>query len=866
MKTFIHLLSGLVRRHPVLVLIGALALTLFFGAMTSQQQRASGNEGFSPDSAEFLAGQTISEEFDASAIAPVQVVFTAEGEDVITAEALRTYAAVQEQIRGSRATELFTGVPGGELRGFLDPALQGLERSGIELASASDADVKAAYRAALDSMPEEARGQVTLSLSGRSTDLTAPSSEAGLMIVLLDTSVLEDDPDGSELQAIQVDMADAIATVGEDGPVTARPFSFALLFADTSEFESEIGRLFGTAFLIILLILGFVFWIHPRGRLTRRGALRRGAADVALALGVIVMSITWMNGAGVLLGPGYLGIIGAFNELLQIIPILLIGLGVDYAIHLTARYREELGAGSDVEHAIGRATSTVGVALVLATVTTAVGFLTNVFSPVTAVFDFGILAAVGITSAFILMLTFVPSVRILLDRRAERAGRLPREAMGHSSERLLPKLMGKSAVLADRIPVVMLIIAFAAAGFGAYGLSRLDTTFSFTDFVPADSPLLPTFDALTEDFGGGLGETTNVLITGDVATPEVHNAVVASWENLRGTPNVLAFGERPAAESPVSVIAALATPPEQGGNPALFDAAFAATAAQAGFGPDLRVPGDADVAALYAAAIATSPEEMRRVVTTDDTGRLGLVNVAVSTQAGESGAADLRDDLRAAFTPVSSLDGVTAVPTNENIISRGVVEALQSSQASSLAITIAAAMALLVLTFWIESRRPLLGVITILPVAMVVLWVFGMMSATGISFNPVTAMIAAIAIGIGVPYTIHITHRYLEDRLRYEDPEAAMRSTTGHTGGALAGSAFTTLAGFGVLMTSGLVPFRQFGAVTALAIGFSLLASVGVLPSMLILWDRWHRRRGEAPAERVGEPAGRTHGLPRSAS
>ena len=57
-------------------------------------------------------------------------------------------------------------------------------------------------------------------------------------------------------------------------------------------------------------------------------------------------------------------------------------------------------------------------------------------------------------------------------------------------------------------------------------------------------------------------------------------------------------------------------------------------------------------------------------------------------------------------------------------------------------------------------------------------------------------MTAALAIGIGVPYSIHVTHRYLEDRLRFDDPEEAMRSTTGHTGGALAGSAFTTLAGF----------------------------------------------------------------------
>jgi predicted RND superfamily exporter protein len=76
-----------------------------------------------------------------------------------------------------------------------------------------------------------------------------------------------------------------------------------------------------------------------------------------------------------------------------------------------------------------------------------------------------------------------------------------------------------------------------------------------------------------------------------------------------------------------------------------------------------------------------------------------------------------------------------------------------------------------------------------------------------------------------------------------------MRSTIGQTGGALAGSALTTLAGFAVLMTSDLVPFRQFGAVTTLAIGFSLIAAVAVLPSMLALSDRWHGRRLHA-AER----------------
>ncbi|MDJ0954033.1 MAG: MMPL family transporter, partial [Acidimicrobiia bacterium] len=355
--------------------------------------------------------------------------------------------------------------------------------------------------------------------------------------------------------------------------------------------------------------------------------------------------------------------------------------------------------------------------------------------------------------------------------------------------------------------------------------------------------LLTTFDQITEEFSGGFGEETEVIIEGDVATPAVHNALVEAWDNMGDTPNVVQFGPRAAAESPVSAIALLVEPPEQGGNPETYSAEFADTAAAAGLQPDLTVAAGTDVAALYDAAAMVLPDVMARTIAKVD-GSYLYVDVGVSTQAGEAGAAQLSADLKEDFEPVVAA-GATAIPTNQNIISSGVVTALQDSQASSLAITILAAMALLVLTFYIEVRRPFLGVITILPVVLIVLWVFGIMAARGISFNPVTAMIANLAIGIGVPYTIHITHRYEEDRQRYDNPEEAIRSTTTHTGGALAGSAFTTAAGFGILMTSTLKPFQQLGEVTFWAILFALVASVLVLPSMLVVWDRWHRNRGE---------------------
>ena len=100
-----------------------------------------------------------------------------------------------------------------------------------------------------------------------------------------------------------------------------------------------------------------------------------------------------MQGAGTILGPGYLDIIGAPNQVSQIAPIILIGLGVDYAIHFTSRYREEIGSGNSITGSTSSTLKSVGIALTLATLATIVGFLTNIVSPLPELKDFGILVS-----------------------------------------------------------------------------------------------------------------------------------------------------------------------------------------------------------------------------------------------------------------------------------------------------------------------------------------------------------------------------------------------------------------------------------------------------------------------------------------
>lgn len=893
MKTLVRGLSAAVHKAPWIVIALTIVVSMALGGLSAGfVPEEDSNDSFAPEAPELAAAERISEVFgEESSVSIMQIIVSApEGGDLFSLDGLATSSAINEAIRTSDVGPyLIPDEQQPAVVSFLAPVEQSIFQGAP--APTSDEEVKQAYLQALAQFPEEQAGQVTQLLSSTS-DANVPSADKGL-ILLFNTA-------GAQLDIEEfVDLSSATAAQIAETPLpegfTAEPFSFELLFADQDEFQSEIGRLFGTAGLIILAVLAMVFMIIPREPRKKflataglvaivggivlsllptlatilpdlfpddwadwpsgtfflvvvgtifltftlwsvsSGRLRRTVADTLVTLITIFFAIAWMNGLGFL-------IFTEASPMAQILPILLIGLGVDYSIHVTTRYRDEIASGATVDKAVSTSVTTVGIALVLATVTTAVGFLTNVTNEIPALREFGMLAAIGIVVSFLLMLTFVPAVRLLLDRRAERNGTLDREALIGGDSRMLPRLIGKTAGLATKAGSVAIVTALILGGFGAWGVTNLDVKFSFLDFIPTTSPLRGTFETLIDDFGGGFGESTQILVEGDVATAAAWNAMVAASGNLTDTQNVITFAGSPAGTSPVAAIAQMAIPDSP-----TFVAPVAEALQAVGVQPDFTVPAGADIAAVYDVAFDVAPEAVRGTLHRDGF-EYDAALFDITTQAGESGASDLRVAVADDFEPVEDA-GLSAVATSNEIINDVVVTSLRDSQVSSLILTLIAALVLLVVNFWYEARRPMLGVITTIPVALVVLWSFGLMVLFGIPFGPVTATIAALAIGIGIPYMIHITHRYLEERTLTENPEAAIKETLTHTGGALAGSAITTIAGFGILVTSTTIPFRQFGFVTAYTILLALIGALLLLPSMLVVWDRWHRSRGDVPVD-----------------
>ena len=168
-----------------------------------------------------------------------------------------------------------------------------------------------------------------------------------------------------------------------------------------------------------------------------------------------------------------------------------------------------------------------------------------------------------------------------------------------------------------------------------------------------------------------------------------------------------------------------------------------------------------------------------------------------------------------------------------------ILNSMTESQIISTSISIILAALVLIIVF----RNPLLGLIAIIPVALCIIWIIGTIYFIGYSFNIMTIMVTSLTIGIGIDYAIHATQRFRLIADRTGNVEKAVSATIGHTGSALLIAALSTTAGFSMLILAPIPPEQQFGLITSITIIYSFIASIFVLPPILMIWGKWRKKR-----------------------
>jgi uncharacterized protein len=146
------------------------------------------------------------------------------------------------------------------------------------------------------------------------------------------------------------------------------------------------------------------------------------------------------------------------------------------------------------------------------------------------------------------------------------------------------------------------------------------------------------------------------------------------------------------------------------------------------------------------------------------------------------------------------------------------------------------ALAATVLLVGLHFRSFTSVLLALLPVFLGTLWVVGLMGWTGIPFNPANIMMLPLVIGIGITNGIHILNRFAEER----NPSILAKST----GKAVFVSGLTTIVGFGSLVLAQHQGIRSLGLVMALGTTTCMVAGLTVLPAILTLR---YRQAAKAP-------------------
>ncbi|MFT4704048.1 MAG: putative RND superfamily exporter protein [Bradymonadia bacterium] len=510
---------------------------------------------------------------------------------------------------------------------------------------------------------------------------------------------------------------------------------------------------------------------------------------MALPTGAVVVSAVLLVG-----GMGWVA--EPFNILNNIVPLLIIIIGISNSIHVINRYGEELRAGhSGIEAAAGSVRA-MTVACFLTSFTTAVGFASLMVSQTDTLQRFGVTAAVGVLISYVVTITFLPAA--LSRVRAPAAG------SAAATEGVLEDLVEAVTRRVIARPIPVLVIS-ALSFLGAVGLgSQVSIDAALLDQFGEDDPIYQTTRLVERQLGG-------------VRPLEVY--VRADTEGAAATPDVL---------NALDDIAAWAMQ-QEGALSSMSAGTFLHEVNAMQRGPDARDEPFTDANAVargIALLNASERQPLSRWLSADHSeARLSIGVRDMGAQRTISLANDLEVEARERLEPL----GVRVAMTGDAYVASKGLDAVISDLVGSLGLAVVIIFFFMAVLFR-SLRYALLSIPpNILPLA----GTLAFMSILGVDLNAATAIIFSISIGMAVDGAIHVLARFREEQQRCATTDEALIRSARGTGKAILMTSVSLILGFGVMFTSSFVPVRLFGALIGVTVFGTLVATAVVLPALL---------------------------------
>ena len=534
--------------------------------------------------------------------------------------------------------------------------------------------------------------------------------------------------------------------------------------------RGDLMRLLPIAFLLIAFILLMSF---------------KTAEGVIMPLLTAVIAIVWT-----------LGIMAFFDYKMSMIsnniPIILLAVGTAYTIHVLNRINQL--RITDHETAIRKALEYVMIPVLLAAVTTIIGFISFIFGAyLDMIIDFGIFTAIGTFFACLLSIFFMPALLDATTSKKRNKDLLPGKI---KKSFLSDKFLFQLKTLLFKHPKYVLTTWSILILFSIVGIFFIKRSVDIQDYFEKGNPTREAERIMVEKFGGT--KPVFVLFEGDMQNPEVLKTMYKTGEYMEKSPDIYT------TQSLADLIAQL--------NEAISD--------------DTGIPDEQEkIEQLW--FLLDGNDVLKRFVSEDLKEGIIISKFKSPDNKSKKVFAEYMNTFIKQNSTEDCRISITGMPFVDITMDRSLI----NSQIAS--ITIAVIFSILLVSLILRSVSS--GFFSAIPIIATIAILFGVMGLTGIPLNIATVLVASVALGIGIDYSIHIISHFKHLYNITGNARVAIEETIMISGKAIIINMISVSAGFLILVFSDMVPLQYFGLLIALSMVGSSLGAMTLLPVILIL-------------------------------
>ncbi len=489
---------------------------------------------------------------------------------------------------------------------------------------------------------------------------------------------------------------------------------------------------------------------------------------------------------GLLLTFGVMGLSGIHVSMavMSAFPILL-GLGVDYAIQIHSRLDEESRI-HPLPEAIKITVTKTGPAVMYAMIATAMGFAAMFTSPVPMMAGFGTVCIIGVVCCYITSLIGIPLFAVLISYKPPARGK---SKLSMVIDNGLSKL---SVWISHRcIPVLIVVIFIAIIGIQLD--SEIPVNTDEKSFVPSDMPSKASLDKVTRSMGSTT--TLPILIAGSDPLSLESIKWIKEFSDFELSTKTKVIG----ASSIVDYVLTYnnnTMPQTQSELDLVLE----------------KIPEDVKSSYVYGKTEAV----------------IQFSTTKLTTQQMDSLKGQVQGDLK--FLPPPP--GIIATISGSFDLFTNLIGSIINSKEFMTYMGFLFVVIVLIVVY-----RNIDAVSPIVPIIAIVGWNGVALTVFGIDYNPMTACLGSMTIGVGAEYTILVMERYLEEREVCSSVTEAIKESVRKIGSSIMVSGLATAFGFSALLASTFPIVSNFGITTVIAVLFSLTAAVAVMPAILSFID-----------------------------